>query len=269
MAAKQPRRFISARRRIRRLIFAASVCLPKIIALRSQDSIGEEALISDVSRFANSQTSVKLSDLSANKPFHVQIENLALSTYCPDGIGRWFYERATRSYNTMLLREGTTPARLRQLKESIPTSRRITKTDLAKYLNAWAQRADSVSFGTQENFGRFMADLTNHDAETPPPLPDVPAYKLMVAKAILFKSAHALVGPMFQRAQANVAAYVVSLVANRLGQRIDLDKIWLRQDISSELKSQIQAWAAEVNKVLHDSAGGRMISEWAKKPEYW
>src|ERR1039457_5141679 len=29
MAAKQPRRFISARRRIRRLIFAASVCLPR------------------------------------------------------------------------------------------------------------------------------------------------------------------------------------------------------------------------------------------------
>ena len=241
----------------------------KIIALRSQDSIAEEAFISDISRFANSQTSVKLSDLSANKPFHVQIENLALSTYCPDGIGRWFYERAAGSYNTMLLREGTTPARLRQLKESIPTSRRITKTDLAKYLNAWAQRPDSVSFGTQKNFERFMADLTNNDSEAPPPLPDVPAYKLMVAKAILFKRAHALVRPMFQQAQANITAYMVSLLANRLGQKFDLDKIWLRQDVSSELKLQIQTWAAEVNKVLHDSAGGRMISEWAKKTECW
>ena len=114
-----------------------------------------------------------------------------------------------------------------------------------------------------------MADLTNNDSEAPPPLPDVPAYKLMVAKAILFKRAHALVRPAFQQAQANVAAYVVSLVANRLGQKLDLDKIWLRQDISAELKVQIQAWAAEVNKVLHDSAGGRMISEWAKKPECW
>lgn len=241
----------------------------KIIALRSQDSTAEEALISDISRSANSQTSVKLSDLSANKPFHVQIENLALSTYWPDGIGRWFYERAAGSYNTMLLREGTTPARLRQLKESIPTSRRITKTDLAKYLNAWAQRPDSVSFGTQKNFERFMADLTNNNSEAPLSLPDVPAYKLMVAKAILFKKAHALVLPMFQQARANVAAYVVSLVANRLGQKFDLDKIWLRQDISAELKRQIQAWAADVNKILHDSAGGRMISEWAKKPECW
>jgi hypothetical protein len=54
-----------------------------------------------------------------------------------------------------------------------------------------------------------------------------------------------------------------------LGPKLDLDKIWLRQDISAELKTQIQTWAAEVNKVLHDSASGRMISEWAKKTECW
>lgn len=241
----------------------------KIIVLRLQNSIDEEGLISDISRYANSQSSVKLSDLSANKPFHVKIENLALSTYCPDGIGRWFYERAAGSYNTMLLREGTTPARLRRLKETIPPSRRITKTDLAKYLNAWAQKPDSVSFGSQKNFERFMAGFTNDDPETTTPLPDVPAYKQMVAKVILFKKAQALVRPMFPAFQANVAAYVVSLVANRLGQELDLDKIWLRQDISAELKLQIQTWATEVNKVLHDRACGRMISEWAKRPECW
>ncbi len=241
----------------------------KIIILHSQDSTIEEALISDISRFANSQNSVRLSDLSANKPFHVQIENLALSTYCPDGIGRWFYERAAGSYNTMLLREGTTPARLRQLKESIPTSRKITKTDLAKYLNAWEQRPDLVSLGTQKNFERFMGELANSDAEGPVVLPDVPSYKLMVAKAILFKRAQALVRPMFRQAQANVAAFVVSLISNRFGPRFDLSRVWIRQDISSELRVQIQTWAAEINLVLHNSAGGRMISEWAKRPECW
>ena len=47
----------------------------------------EEALISDISRFANSQNAVKQSDLSANKPFHVEIEKLSLTVYCPDGNG--------------------------------------------------------------------------------------------------------------------------------------------------------------------------------------
>ena len=74
---------------------------------------------------------------------------------------------------------------------------------------------------------------------------------------------------MFPAFQANVAAYVVSLVANRLESKLDLDKIWLRQDVSVELKKQIQIWAIEINIVLHDTANGRMVSEWAKKAECW
>jgi hypothetical protein len=31
----------------------------------------------------------------------------------------------------------------------------------------------------------------------------------------------------------------------------------------------MSVWAVEVNQVLHDTAAGRMISEWAKKPECW
>jgi hypothetical protein len=242
----------------------------KIIVLRSQDPSAEEALIADVSRFANSQNSVKQSDLSANKPFHVQLETLALTTYCPDGVGRWFYERAAGSYSTMLAREGTTPAKLKHLRQVvIPPSRKITKTDLAKYLNAWAQRPDLVSLGSQKNFERLMESLAERDGEAPTPLPDVPAYKRMVAKAILFKKAHSVVRPMFPAFQGNVAAYVVSVVANRLGERLDLDVIWKRQAISPELVQQVQIWAKEVNDVLHRSSQGRMISEWAKKADCW
>jgi len=236
----------------------------KIIVLRNHE-IDEDSLIADISRYANSQNSVKLSDLSANKPFHVQIEQLALSTYCPDGIGRWFYERAAGSYNTMLAREGTTPARLRQLRDAIPTSRKITKTDLAKFLNAWDQKPDAVSFGSQKNFERFMSELPQDN----PPLPDVPWYKQMIAKAIIFKRTTSIVRPRFQAFQANITAYVVSLVANRLGPELDLDKIWQQQDLSPEFKEQIATWAGEVNHVLHGTAAGRMVSEWAKKPECW
>jgi hypothetical protein len=35
------------------------------------------------------------------------------------------------------------------------------------------------------------------------------------------------------------------------------------------LKSQLQTWASEVSEVLNRSASGRMVSEWAKKPECW
>jgi hypothetical protein len=89
----------------------------------------------------------------------------------------------------------------------------------------------------------------------------------MVAKAIIFKATQKLVRPMFQAFQANVAAYVVSVLSSRLGERLDLDRVWARQGVSPELLSQIAVWAREVNDILHQTSGGRMVSEWAKKPE--
>ena len=172
----------------------------KIIVLRSSDTAAEERLIADISRFANSQNAVKVSDLSANKPFHVELEKLATTTYTPDGVGRWFYERAAGSYNVLLAREGTTPARLRKLKETIPTTRKITKTDLAKYLNAWEGQPHIASLGAQKNFERFMEALSEADDQSPP---DVTAFKHMVAKAIVFRTAHRLTKP-FRQVQAQL-----------------------------------------------------------------
>lgn len=238
----------------------------KIIVMRAQDSSKEEALVSDISRFANSQNAVSQSDLSANKPFHVEIEKLSRSIYCPDGVGQWFYERASGSYNTLLAREGITPAKLKALKDAIPTARRITKTDLAKYITAWDKRPDIVSLGSQKNFIKFMSGLTRTDG-LEVPLPSVTDFKAMIAKANIYRDAQKLLRPMFQAFQANVTAYTVSLVAEKLGARIDMERIWAKQAASPELLAQIAVWAKEVNDVLHSSAGGKMVSEWAKRPE--
>ena len=211
---------------------------------------------------------MRLSDFSANKPFHIDVERFSLTVYCPDGVGRWFYERAAGSYKTMLAREGTTPARLRKLKLAIPFARKITKTDLAKFLNAWDRSPHVVSLGAQKNFERFMNGLTDADGQEALVL-DVAAYKQMIAKAIIFKATQKLVRPMFAAFQANVAAYTVSVLSKNIGDSLDLDRIWQEQTISERLREQIQAWAREVNDRLHATANGRMLSEWAKKAECW
>ena len=226
----------------------------------------EEALVSDISRFANSQNAVRQSDLSANKPFHVEIEKLSRSVYCPDGVSQWFYERAAGSYSTLLARDGTSPSRLKALKEAIPPARRITKTDLAKYLNAWDRKPDIVSMGSQKNFDRFMAALSLADNQEAP-LPNVADYKSMIAKAKLYRDTQKLLRPMFQAFQANVTAYTISVLSEKLGSRMDLNRIWEKQAVSPELMKQIAAWANEDNATLHATSGGRMVSEWAKRPE--
>lgn len=241
----------------------------KVIIFKEMDPVAEEALVSDISRFANSQNSVKLSDLSANKAFHVELEKLASSTYCPDGVGRWFYERAAGSYNVLMMREGSTPAKLRQLREAVPPARRITKTDLAKFIHAWGQKPHLVSLGSQKNFEKFMDSFREQEGVEPPPLPDVAAFKRMIAQAILFRKTQSLVRPMVPAFAANVTTYLVSLLSHRLGDRLNLERIWQSQDLSPRFRQQIQAWAIEVSEVLHRTSAGRMISEWAKKPECW
>lgn len=238
----------------------------KIIVMKAPDATKEEALVSDISRYANSQNAVRQSDLSANKPFHVELEKLSRTVYCPDGVSQWFYERAAGSYNTLLAREGTTPARLRALKDAIPPARRITKTDLAKYLNAWDQKPDIVSMGSQKNFDRFMASLSPVDGQDTT-LPDVAEFKAMIAKAKLYRDAQKILRPLFQAFQANVTAYTIAVLSERLGARIDFGHIWTKQALSPELMMQIATWAKEVNDSLHATSGGRMVSEWAKRPE--
>ena len=240
----------------------------KIIALKTSDSSAEEVLVANISKYANSQNSARQSDLSANKAFHRTVENLAQTTYCPDGVGRWFYERAAGSYKTMLVREGTTPARLKKLRQAIPTARKITKTDLAKYLNAWDQLPDAVSFGAQKNFLRFMERLEAEHG-SPGKVLDVQGFKQMIAKAILYKATQRIARRMFQAFQANITTYTIAVAANRLGSKLDLDKVWLQQGASPAFEQQLAVWAERVHTVLHETASGRMVSEWAKKTECW
>lgn len=240
----------------------------KIIVLKSGNSDAEE-LISNISRYANSQNVVKQSDLSANKPFHRELEKLSMRTYCPDGVGRWFYERSAGSYKVMLEKDATTAAQKKKLQSDIPTSRKLTKPDLAKFLFAWDQKPHLVSLGSQKNFQAFMDELAEREDAGKNVIPDQDQYKQMIAKAIIFKSAHRIIRPLFPAFQANITAYTVSILAFRLGERFDFGRVWQEQAISPQLQKQIAAWAHEVNDALHLGADGRMISEWAKKPECW
>lgn len=239
----------------------------KVIILHRHDPESEDLLIGDISKYANSQNAVKVSDLSANKPFHIELEKLALATYCPDGVGRWFYERAAGSYNVMLAREGTTPAKLKKIREVLPPSRKISKTDLAKYIQAWSGNPDIVSLGSQKNFDRFMSDPASPVASVSL---DVAGYKQLIAQAIIFKATHKIVlAGEFNQAQANITAYTVSWLAEQVRDRISLDSIWQRQSISPQLSAFVRIIASRMDEVLRQGAGGAQISEWAKKQECW
>ncbi|MCI8209413.1 abortive phage infection protein [Pseudomonas sp. S25] len=246
-----------------------SVRVPaKIIVLRNGQE-GDEELISNISRYANSQNVVKQSDLSANKPFHRELEKLSLRTYCPDGVGRWFYERSAGSYKVMLEKEASTPIQKKKLQAAIPNYRKITKPDLAKFLLTWEQKPHIVGLGSQKNFQAFMDELDEREQLGENTLPDQNSFKQIIAKAILFKTAQKVIRPLFPAFQGNVTVYTVSILALKIGDNLNFNKIWQEQAISLQLQQQLAIWAHEVNQALHEGAKGKMISEWAKKLECW
>jgi hypothetical protein len=245
----------------------------KIIILKGSQDDARERLISNVSRYANSQNAVKMSDLSANRPFHVQLEKLANETWCPDGATRWFYERAAGAYNVMLLRDGNTPARRRKLQETLPPKRKLTKNDIAKYHEAWRGKPNQVALKGEKNFVAFMKALDEDPSIVPEPL-DVNWYRKMIAKAILYNSIQQMINAKaakstFTQAWSDIATYVVAVVSDRLGDVLDLEQIWMRQGISNGLRDLLWDWAVVANAEFNRIAPGQQISEVAKRADTW
>lgn len=234
----------------------------KIIVIKDEDE--SEVLISQISKYANSQNVVRQADLSSNKPFHREFEKLADTCFCPDGVSKWFYERSAGSYNVMLTRKGNTPAKLKKLKQEIPTSRKLTKTDLAKFLFAWELRPDLVSLGGQKNFIAFMEYVDEKELEL-----DQKYYKHSIAKTIFFKETQKICRRAFEAFQGNIANYTVSVFAKLYGHNVNFDYIWTKQKLSDELRVYLTKLAHQVKKALEESAGEKMLSEWAKKPQCW
>jgi hypothetical protein len=216
----------------------------KIIKVKADNL---DTMVAAVSRSANSQNTVQPADFSANDPFHVTIETLANNTWLPDQKGRWFYERARGSYGAAETKASFRASEKRRFAAETPKQRRFSKTDLAKYLNAWGGRPDLVSFGNQKNFQSFMQGLKEQYPDGFEP--DESWFRAFVAKAILFRAVQTIVkAGKFPAYQANISAYTVACLSWKTSGHIDFERIWLHQAISTELGAMIEGWTGEIDR---------------------
>jgi AIPR protein len=232
-----------------------------------------EEMVPLISRYANSQNRVSVSDLSSNDPFHIEVESLSRSVWAPATGStmretRWFYERARGQYQDARNRE-TTRARRRVFREIHPTSQKFTKTDLAKFENAWAQRPWEVSLGAQKNFTAFMVAL--QESKRGDVSGDVAYFQRLVAKAILWRRTERIVSAQkFGGYRANIVAYSIAKLSHATAQRLDLDRIWQQQDLDEALDLALADISHQVFR--HLTAADRPtanVTEWAKREECW
>lgn len=223
-----------------------------------------------ISRYANSQNKVNEADFSANDPFHVQLEELSRTVWAPAADGtqrqtRWFYERARGQYLDAKGRAHT-PAKKREFESIHPNSQKFTKTDLAKFENTWNQIPHKVSFGAQKNFREFTIRLSQRKNVKVDPQ----YFERLVAKAILFRRAEKIVSAQqFGGYRANIVTYTLAYLSHRTGQRIDLDQIWRKQNVTPALEEAITRVCKAVHASITDPPSGRNVTEWCKRDQCW
>lgn len=221
-----------------------------------------------ISRYANSQNKVKETDLFANGPFHRKLELMSRQTWAPAAGGlqrgtQWYYERASGSYLDDKARQNT-PARRKEWEKQIPPQQKFTKTDVAKFEHVWMALPHLVCLGAEKNFKAF-ADRMADNGE---PVVDEAYFRHLVAKAILYRTAEKLFTSLaLEGYRANSVAYALAWLSQESEHRIDLERIWRDQKLSTVLCETIKVVCASAHQ--HITQQGGNPGEVSKREQCW
>jgi hypothetical protein len=238
----------------------------KLTVLKDSSRVAE--IVPLISRFANSQNKVNAADFSANGPFHHQLEQLSRTVWAPATTGlergtHWYYERARGSYPDDKMRQGA-PAKQRLWENENPPHQKFSKTDLAKFENAWVGLPHFVCLGAEKNFIR-LAERMEEDGE---PVVDGNYFRCLIAKALLFRTAEKLFSLQeLEGYRANSVAYAISWLVEKSGKRIDLERIWREQRTSSALCNALKYVLAASHEHITRQAGNP--GEISKRESCW
>lgn len=248
----------------------AKVFVPMKISI-IKDANNADIIIKNISTYANSQTSIKNSDFSANEPYLVDMEKFSRSEWVPNGknkpVCKWYFERTRGQYLDQLAQ--LSGYNERSFKAEYPKKQKITKTDIAKYESAWNQRPFDVCRGAEKNYKTFEANIKREN-----PVITAVYYQHMIAKAILFNTIDDMVkSKRLGGYKANTNAYIMASISFLSNKNLDLSYIWENQRVQQEVTDKIEELIPIVwNHIIGSANTGNQSSnagEWTKKPECW
>ena len=240
----------------------------KLSVIKSKEQA--EDIIHNISKYANSQNKINMSDFNANDAYHVKMERLSRSTYIPVAKGKsldlWFYERARGQYLVELSRQPTKSAK-EQFKSHCPKSRCVSKTVAAKCVMAWKGFPDIVSKGLETNFV-FFSDMISKGEF---PEPSEQSYIEMISRVILFNRCDDIIKNLkFGGFKAQQNYYTVALIGKYYSELINPQEIWNNQDINAETAKVIESLAYFVwEHFQNPTVPGVNIGQWCKKEDCW
>ena len=237
-----------------------------------------DVMIQNISKFANSQNSVKNSDFFSNHPFHRVFETLSKKIPAPifgDNVHNtfWYYERSRGKYDQeqfKIVRKSEKDAFARRY----PKNQLIKKEDLAKYFtSAELLRPDIVSKGGEKCMS-FFAEYIDEKYQKMPEYFNDEFFKVAICYAILFKSTDKTVKNSSWYLSASyikpfIVPYTIAKILACLPKNscLDYDLIWKKQTLYASLNSQIEKVAHATNDFICASPGS--AREYCSKEETW
>ncbi len=249
----------------------------KLSVIKNKENFSD--IVSRISEYANTQNKVSISDLSSNRPFHIEMEKLSRSIWAPPAEGhsgqtRWFYERARGQYKNARIKEGFTKAKQKAFDLKNPKPQMFTKEDLAKYVNSFEEVSEAkkivigphfVVRGNQKNYIQFI------NYNLPKKVHSI-YFEDVISKAILFRAAEKKYGVKpnsIGDMRYITVPYTIAYLSNRLKNKLDLYKIWKFQAVSGNLKEALYSLMVQIEYFIKKNAPGSLYGEWAKKEECW
>lgn len=245
----------------------------KLTVIKDEERKNE--IVPFISRYANSQNKVSELDLTSNNAYLIKLEELSRTTYAIDPEDRnkqtiWFFERVKGQYKESLNKEPTA-GKQKAFKLKYPSSQKILKSEVAKYMNIYKRIPYHVSKGAQKNYNFYLREA---EKEFKKKKPTRVMWEDIVANALLFKSADRLFGRKNQdpigdtNIKSHTVAYTLSLFHEVTDGKIDLGSIWAKQMVDKDLEIEMKKGLVHIYKFF-TSLNVLLISEAAKSEKTW
>lgn len=236
-----------------------------------------DELISNISRFANSQNAIKDSDFFSNHPFHRTLEKLSRQILAPTSKERikptrWYYERARGSY--LNAQSKLTDAGKKAFKSEHPKEQLIIKTDLAKIYLIFDKRPHDAIKGAQIAFNGFAQSIEKVWNNNPETINEY-FFKELVAKFIIWQACKKSVYKQEEfvgNTKATLTAYTIYIIKalmDKQGFEFNYPKVWQDQDVNEFFHDQFIETSIKINNLLNQFSEktGNAVLSMAKSKE--
>lgn len=246
--------------------------MAKINVVKNQKESEVDDLISNISKFSNTQTNVSSIDLRSRSKELVQLKQLSNSVVTPSG-KKWFFERSRGEYATALRMAGSSGAA--RLKRETPKERQFTKDQLAKVFLSWGDEPWFVKQGGEKIFRKFMEIISNSsDTDTTIEI-NRDFYELLIGKMILVNALTKIYGAgknsMGQLRSAAVP-YSMSLLykyTNSSNKNFNFLKLWKAEKLPVDLNDFCTHLLELTNSLLKKYSKSDDIPQYSKNKELW